>query len=97
MIGASNSWLLVLVRKTELLSTTIAFLIIVAGIEATLFAVGMVADILMGLLPHTKFTGVLDLIGEMAREAFFWVAIPLVIVALLAVINSVAFLVPILL
>ncbi len=80
-----------------MLSTTVALLLIIVGIEAVLFAVGIIADILIEVLPESKFIEFLDTIGELAKETFFWVAVPLVIVLLLAVISSVAFLVPILL
>ena len=79
-----------------MLSTTVAVLLILVGIEAVLLAVGMVSDILIEVLAPSKFTGAADLVGHFVRELFFWVAIPLVIVGLMAVFFSITFLVPIL-
>lgn len=80
-----------------MLSTTVAVLLVIVAIEAFLVAIGVIADILGEVLPEGKFTYFMDGVGDLARETFFWVALPLVIVLLMTVINSVVFLVPILL
>lgn len=79
-----------------MLSTLFAVLAVIVGIEVLAFAVGFLADVLWEVLP-AKHRPLISKVGDVAREACLWVAVPLILVLLALVITSISILVPVLL